>query len=105
MASAWVLTLPCSGLVGAGAYALANAIGGTAGLPAIFAVGMYSLSRGPGVPKTQTGGADSDAVVGGSVAGMVVAAHCFLIVLAAIGWGIYEIYQIGHPAGPAVKSK
>ena len=76
-----------------------------AGLPAIFAVGMYSLSRGPGVPKTQTGGADSDAVVGGSVAGMVVAAHCFLIVLAAIGWGIYEIYQIGHPAGPAVKSK
>ena len=32
MASAWVLTLPCSGLVGAGAYALANAIGGTAGV-------------------------------------------------------------------------
>ena len=30
--------------------------------------------------------------------GMVIAALCFLIVLAAIGWGIYEVYQIGHPA-------
>ena len=29
---------------------------------------------------------------------MVIAALCFLIVLAAIGWGIYEVYQIGHPA-------
>ena len=37
-------------------------------------------------------------LVGGSVLGMVVAAICFLIVLAAIGWGIYEVYQIGHPA-------
>jgi hypothetical protein len=66
-----------------------------AGLPAIFAVGMFSLSRGP---KTQTAGADSDVVVGGSLAGMVTAALCFLVVLAAIGWGIYEVYQIGHPA-------
>jgi hypothetical protein len=66
-----------------------------AGLPAIFAVGMFSLSRGP---KTQTAGADSDAIVGGSIAGIVVAALCFLIVLAAIGWGIYEVYKIGHPA-------
>jgi hypothetical protein len=66
-----------------------------AGLPAIFAVGMVSLSRGP---KTRTAGADSDAIVGGNVAGMVIAALCFLIVLAAIGWGIYEVYQIGHPA-------
>ena len=24
--------------------------------------------------------------------------HSFLIVLAAIGWGVYEVYQIGHPA-------
>jgi hypothetical protein len=32
------------------------------------------------------------------VAGMVIAAFCFLVVLAAIGWGIYEVYQIGHPA-------
>jgi hypothetical protein len=33
---------------------------------------------------------------------MVIAAFCFLLVLAAIGWGIYEVYQIGHPA-PAPK--
>jgi len=26
------------------------------------------------------------------------AAICFLIVLAAIGWGVYEVYTIGHPA-------
>ena len=32
MASAWLLTLPCSALVGAGAYALAIAIGGSAGV-------------------------------------------------------------------------
>jgi hypothetical protein len=31
-------------------------------------------------------------------AGMVIAALCFLVVLAAIGWGVYEVYQIGHPA-------
>lgn len=70
-----------------------------AGLPAIFAAGLFSLSRGP---RVQTAGADAggdaDTLVGGSVAGMVVAAICFLIVLAAIGWGVYEIYQIGHPA-------
>ncbi len=32
MATAWVFTLPAAGVVGAGAYALANAIGGTAGV-------------------------------------------------------------------------
>ena len=72
-----------------------------AGLPSLFAIGMVSLARGP---KTQTAGADSDAVVGGNPLGIVIAAICFLIVLAAIGWGIYEIYQIGHPA-PAPTSK
>jgi hypothetical protein len=66
-----------------------------AGLPALFAMGLYSLSKGP---KTQTAGADSDVVIGGNPAGMLVAAICFLVVLAAIGWGIYEVYQIGHPA-------
>ena len=65
-----------------------------AGLPALFAVGLYSLSKGP---KTQTAGADSDVVIGGNPAGMLVAALCFLVVLAAIGWGIYEVYQIGPP--------
>ena len=66
-----------------------------AGLPALFAVGLLSLSRGP---KTRTAGGDSEAVVGGSLAGMIIAAVCFLVVVAAIGWGIYEVYRIGHPA-------
>jgi hypothetical protein len=66
-----------------------------AGLPALFAVGLFSLSRGP---KTQTAGADSDVVVGGNPLGMVVAAVCFLVILAAVAWGIYEVYKIGHPA-------
>lgn len=66
-----------------------------AGLPALFAVGLFSVSKGP---RAQTAGADSDVLVGGSVAGMLVAAFCFLVVLTAIGWGIYEVYQIGHPA-------
>ena len=38
-----------------------------AGLPALFAVGMFSLSRGP---KTANAGPDSDVVVGGSAAGL-----------------------------------
>jgi hypothetical protein len=74
-----------------------------AGLPAIFAGGLYALSQGPRTAKLASAGGeaaveDSDVLVGGSVLGMVVAAICFLIVLAAIGWGIYEVYQIGHPA-------
>ena len=73
-----------------------------AGLPALFAGGLYSLSLGPRTHRVATagadGGADSDVLIGGSVLGMIVAAICFLIVLAAIGWGIYEVYQIGHPA-------
>jgi hypothetical protein len=67
-----------------------------AGLPAIFALGMLALSKGGRTQTAGAGGADSD--VGGNPAGIVVAAFCFLIVLAAIGWGIYEIYKIGHPA-------
>ena len=66
-----------------------------AGLPALFAAGMLALSRGP---KARTAGADSEVVVGGSLAGMIIAAVCFLVVLAAIGWGIDEVYRIGHPA-------
>ena len=68
-----------------------------AGLPALFAVGLFSLSKGPRRVATAEGG-DSDVVVGGSVVGMVIAAILFLVILAAIGWGIYEVYQIGHPA-------
>jgi hypothetical protein len=32
------------------------------------------------------------------VLGLVIVVTCFLIILAALGWGIYEVYQIGHPA-------
>jgi hypothetical protein len=66
-----------------------------AGLPALFAVGLVALSKGP---KAQTEGGDSDALIGGNPLGMLIAAICFLAVLAAIGWGIWEVYQIGHPA-------
>ena len=75
----------------------------SAGLPAIFAGGLYTLSLGPAHAARwrrpgPTAAADSDVLVGGNVLGMVLAAIAFLIVLAAIGWGIYEVYQIGHPA-------
>jgi hypothetical protein len=61
---------------------------------------MVSLAR---ETKTQTAGADSDAVVG-SLVNTAIGAVCFLIVLVAIGWGIYESYKIGHPApAPATK--
>jgi hypothetical protein len=68
-----------------------------AGLPTLFAIGLYALSRGP---RLQTAGADgetSDAVYGGSVIGLVTAVIIALAILAAIGWGIYEIYTLGHP--------
>ena len=76
-----------------------------AGLPALLAGGLYALSQGPHRARAATAGGeggDADVLVGGSVAGIVIAAICFLIVLAAVGWSIYEIYQIGHPA-PAKK--
>jgi hypothetical protein len=66
-----------------------------AGLPALFSIGLLALSRGP---KTATAGVDSDVVVGGNPAGMVAAAFCFLVVLAAVAGAIYEVYKIGHPA-------
>jgi hypothetical protein len=77
-----------------------------AGLPAIFAVGLYSLSLGGARGSVARGtaqaagadGGDSDVLVGGNPLGIVGAAICFLIVLAAIGWGVYEVYTIGHPA-------
>jgi hypothetical protein len=70
-----------------------------AGLPALFAIGMRMLAL-PGARRTQPAGpdsADSDTLVGGSVPGLIAGAICFLIVLAAIGWGIWAIYQAGHP--------
>ena len=74
-----------------------------AGLPALFGIGLLALSR-PGAARARTaaagagsGGGDSDGIVGGSVPGIVAAAVCFLIVLGAIGWGIWAIYNAGHP--------
>jgi hypothetical protein len=71
-----------------------------AGLPALFAGGLYSLSLGPNRARAAgaDGGGDSDVLLGGSVVGMALAAIAFLIVLAAIGWSVYEIYTLGHPA-------
>jgi PiT family inorganic phosphate transporter len=51
MAAAWMVTLPAAGAVGAVAYAVANAIGGTTGvavvfvLGLIFIIGIYRMSR------------------------------------------------------------
>jgi hypothetical protein len=72
-----------------------------AGLPALFALGMVALSQKGGT-RVQTAGADaatadSDSLVGGSVPGMIAAALCFLIILAAIGWSVWEIWYSGHP--------
>ena len=69
-----------------------------AGLPALFAVGLRALAM-PGGSRVQTAGADSDSdqLIGGNPLGIILAAICFLIILAALGWGIYEVYQIGHP--------
>jgi hypothetical protein len=65
-----------------------------AGLPALFAVGLKALSIG-GRTQTATvgvaGDADAEPMVGGSPVGLVLAGLCFLIVLAAIGGGIYFV--------------
>ena len=42
-------------------------------------------------------------LVGGSPLGMVIAGLCFLVILAAIAWGLYEVYKIGHPAPAPAK--
>ncbi len=81
-----------------------------AGLPALFAVGLRALAL-PGGGRVQTAGAgadsdpDSGQLVGGNVLGMIIAAVIFLIILAAVAWGIYEIYKLGHAAAPAPAKK
>ena len=67
-----------------------------AGLPALFAVGLRALAL-KGGNGTQTASTDSDQIVGGNPLGMVLGGICFLIVLAAIGWGIWAIWVAGHP--------
>ena len=65
-----------------------------AGLPAIFALGLRALGK-PG--KGHVTVSDGE-LVGGSRAGITIAAVCFAIVLAAIGYGIYIIVITGHAA-------
>jgi hypothetical protein len=72
-----------------------------AGLPALFALGLVSLQR-PGRARAATvsaggGSRHDDVLIGGDPVGMIVAVIAFLIILAAIGWGVYEIYTLGHP--------
>ena len=77
-----------------------------AGLPALFAIGLRALAW-PSGARVQTAGAgagggggadsDSDQLIGGNVLGLIIAAIIFLAILAALGWGIFEVYQIGHP--------
>ena len=61
-----------------------------AGLPALFAVGLRALSM-PGGSRAQHANPDSEQVVGGSPLGIGLAVLCFVVVLAAVGWGIYFI--------------
>jgi hypothetical protein len=81
-------------------------------LSAIWKIVVFGTLAGPACPPCSPSacapwscraadadaGADSDHVYGGNVPGLVIAVICFLIILAALGWGIYEVYQIGHPA-------
>jgi phosphate/sulfate permease len=58
MAAAWVVTLPAAGAVGAVAYAVANGIGGTAGVSVVFVAALifvgsiYQMSRRAPVDHT-----------------------------------------------------
>jgi hypothetical protein len=87
-----------------------------AGLPALFAIGLRALAMQGGRTQVTAGapapaGADeatadgraepaaaSGRLVGGNPAGLVLGGLCFLIVLAAIGWSIWAIYESGHPS-------
>jgi hypothetical protein len=66
-----------------------------AGLPALFAIGMRALGM-PG--KGRAVSADGNRLVGGNPATTAIAAFCFAIVLAAVGYGIYFIVISGHPS-------
>ena len=63
-----------------------------AGLPALFAVGLRALAPGGATVASADGttGAPGAAARSGLL-GTVIAALCFAVVLAAIGWGIYSI--------------
>jgi hypothetical protein len=70
-----------------------------AGLPALFAIGLRGLAMGgskSGGPATAAADGESAQVISGNPVGMIAAGLCFLVVLAAIGWGIWAIYEAGH---------
>ena len=58
-----------------------------AGLPAVFALGLRVLNSGA---QPAEAGGDEQAVNAG-VPAIAAASLCFLVILAAIGWGIYSI--------------
>jgi hypothetical protein len=62
-----------------------------AGAPALFAVGLRSLS----IPRVggRVSSVDDDQVYAGNPVGLVGAMLCFAIILAAIGYGIYFIVK------------
>ena len=62
-----------------------------AGLPALFAIGLRSLS----IPRAggSVASASDDQVYAGNPVGLVGALLCFAIILAAIGYGIYFIVK------------
>lgn len=62
-----------------------------AGLPALFAVGLRALSPASSAPVAAESGSGW---AGASLLGRIIAVLCFVIVLAAIGWGVYKIV---HP--------
>src|SRR5579871_6428715 len=71
-----------------------------AGLPALFAIGLRALAMGSGGTATAgdaTASANSDKLYGGNPVGLIAGSICFVIVLGAIGWGIWQIWYLGHP--------
>lgn len=67
-----------------------------AGLPALFAIGLRALAMNGGGGAASTEGS-SGKLVGGNPVGLIAGGACFLIVLGAIGWGIWQIWYLGHP--------
>src|SRR5258708_2414670 len=66
-----------------------------AGLPALFAIGLRALAMNGGGAQATEG--SSDKLVSGNTVGLIAGGLCFLIVLGAIGWGIWQIWYAGHP--------
>jgi hypothetical protein len=62
-----------------------------AGLPVLVALGLLALS-----PSASQGTSDAAVAVRPTPARIAIAALCFAVVLAAIGYGIYLIVKSGH---------